>query len=80
MSIAWESFTPWASLAGGVMVGLAAALYRLGSGLVAGGVPDPAKGAGPSRSVRPLSSEPRVRLLHANVWRRRRPREARHAL
>ena len=32
MSIAWEHFTPWASLAGGLLVGLSAALFILLSG------------------------------------------------
>jgi uncharacterized membrane protein YedE/YeeE len=36
MSIAWSQFTPWASLAGGLVIGLATALYLLGSGRVAG--------------------------------------------
>jgi uncharacterized membrane protein YedE/YeeE len=34
--IAWPSFTPWAALGGGVLVGLAAALLLLFSGRVAG--------------------------------------------
>ena len=36
MNIAWNSFTPWASLAGGLLVGLAASLYVLGVGRIAG--------------------------------------------
>jgi uncharacterized membrane protein YedE/YeeE len=36
MSIAWDAFTPWSSLAGGVLIGLSAALLILGSGRVAG--------------------------------------------
>ena len=36
MNIAWEHFTPWSSLAGGLLIGLAAALYLLGNGRVAG--------------------------------------------
>jgi uncharacterized membrane protein YedE/YeeE len=36
MSIAWNAFTPWASLAGGLLIGLSAALYLLGDGRVAG--------------------------------------------
>ena len=36
MHIAWSSFTPWASLAGGLLVGLAAALLLLFNGRVAG--------------------------------------------
>ena len=36
MSIAWDAFTPWASLAGGALIGLSAALLILGSGRVAG--------------------------------------------
>jgi uncharacterized membrane protein YedE/YeeE len=36
MSIAWSSFTPWASLAGGLLIGLAAALFVLLNGRIAG--------------------------------------------
>jgi len=36
MTIAWDLFTPWSSLAGGLLIGLAAALYLLGDGRVAG--------------------------------------------
>ncbi|MDY0055400.1 MAG: YeeE/YedE family protein [Methyloversatilis sp.] len=36
MNIAWDAFTPWSSLAGGVLIGLSAALLILGSGRVAG--------------------------------------------
>jgi len=36
MNIAWDQFTPFMSLAGGVLIGLAAALYVLGSGRIAG--------------------------------------------
>ena len=36
MSIAWNEFTPWGSLAGGLLVGSAAALFILGNGRIAG--------------------------------------------
>jgi hypothetical protein len=36
MTIAWTSFTPWASLAGGLLVGVAAALLILFNGRIAG--------------------------------------------
>jgi uncharacterized protein len=36
MQIDWNQFTPWASLAGGLSIGLATALYLLGTGRVAG--------------------------------------------
>ena len=36
MHIAWSSFTPWPSLAGGLLVGLAAALLALFNGRIAG--------------------------------------------
>lgn len=36
MMIDWQQFTPWASLAGGAVIGLATALYLLGNGRVAG--------------------------------------------
>lgn len=36
MGIDWNHFTPWASLAGGLVIGLATALYLLGVGRVAG--------------------------------------------
>ena len=36
MSIDWNAFTPWASLAGGALIGLAAGLFVLLNGRVAG--------------------------------------------
>jgi uncharacterized membrane protein YedE/YeeE len=36
MTIDWASFTPWASLAGGALIGLAAALFVLFNGRIAG--------------------------------------------
>jgi uncharacterized membrane protein YedE/YeeE len=36
MTIDWVNFTPWASLAGGVLIGLAAALFLLFNGRIAG--------------------------------------------
>jgi len=36
MTIDWMHFTPWAALAGGVMIGLAAALLLLFNGRIAG--------------------------------------------
>ncbi len=36
MTIDWQAFTPWASLAGGVLIGVAAALLALLNGRIAG--------------------------------------------
>jgi len=36
MTIQWEQFTPWASLAGGVAIGIAAAMLILFNGRIAG--------------------------------------------
>ncbi|MES2958779.1 MAG: YeeE/YedE family protein [Pseudomonadota bacterium] len=36
MTIDWQSFTPWAALGGGLLIGLAAALFVLLNGRVAG--------------------------------------------
>lgn len=36
MSIDWVSFTPWSALAGGAMIGLAASIFALANGRVAG--------------------------------------------
>ena len=36
MTIDWNAFTPWSALAGGVLVGLAAAAFVLMSGRIAG--------------------------------------------
>lgn len=36
MSIDWINFTPWSSLAGGALIGLAASLFVLGNGRIAG--------------------------------------------
>lgn len=50
MSIDWNSFTPWSSLAGGVLIGVAVAMFVLLNGRIAGisgvigGLLKPAKG------------------------------------
>ena len=50
MTIDWSSFTPWSSLAGGVLIGIAAAMFVLLNGRIAGisgilgGLFKPAKG------------------------------------
>ncbi len=36
MTIAWNAFTPWSSLSGGVLIGLAAAMFLLLNGRIAG--------------------------------------------
>jgi len=36
MAIDWANFTPWASLAGGILIGLSAAIFVLFSGKIAG--------------------------------------------
>jgi uncharacterized membrane protein YedE/YeeE len=36
VTIVWTAFTPWTSLAGGALIGLAAALFVLANGRVAG--------------------------------------------
>ncbi|KMQ74486.1 YeeE/YedE family protein [Marinobacter subterrani] len=36
IEIAWSSFTPWSSLAGGILIGLAAASFLLLNGRIAG--------------------------------------------
>ncbi len=36
MTIDWPQFTPWASLAGGLVIGLATALFLFGNGRIAG--------------------------------------------
>ena len=36
MSVDWNAFTPWSSLAGGVLIGLAAAMFALLNGRIAG--------------------------------------------
>ena len=36
MTIAWNNFTPWASLAGGLLLGLASALFILVNGRILG--------------------------------------------
>lgn len=50
MAIDWNAFTPWASLAGGVLIGIAVAMFALLNGRIAGisgvvgGLLRPAKG------------------------------------
>lgn len=56
MIIAWTQFTPWASLAGGVLIGLATALLLLGQGRIAGiaGIlASPLRALAAHRSLRP---------------------------
>lgn len=36
MSIDWNAFTPWSALAGGVLIGIAAAMFALLNGRIAG--------------------------------------------
>lgn len=36
MTIDWTHYTPWASLGGGLLIGVATALYLLGTGRIAG--------------------------------------------
>ena len=36
MSVAWNEFTPWSALAGGALIGLAAAMFMLLNGRIAG--------------------------------------------
>lgn len=36
MNIDWLNFTPWSALAGGALIGLAAAIFVLGNGRIAG--------------------------------------------
>ena len=36
MTVDWNSFTPWMSLGGGALIGLATAIYLLGLGRIAG--------------------------------------------
>ena len=36
MSVDWNAFTPWSSLAGGVLIGIAAAMFALLNGRIAG--------------------------------------------
>lgn len=36
MTIDWANFTPWTSLAGGVLIGLATAMFLLLNGRIAG--------------------------------------------
>jgi uncharacterized membrane protein YedE/YeeE len=56
MHIAWNLFTPWSALVGGLLIGLASALYVLGNGRVAGIagiVASPLRAALSSLSLRP---------------------------
>jgi uncharacterized protein len=36
MTLDWNAFTPWSALTGGLLIGLASALYLFGSGRIAG--------------------------------------------
>ena len=56
MNISWTQFTPWASLAGGLLIGAATALFLFGNGRIAGIagiVASPLKAVLTGRSLRP---------------------------
>ena len=36
MTVDWINFTPWSSLAGGALIGLAVSLFAVGNGRIAG--------------------------------------------
>ena len=75
MSINWSAFTPWSSLAGGVLIGIATAMFVLLNGRIAGisgvlgGLLKPAKGDVGWRLafVLGLVSAPLAYLLFNNV-------------
>ncbi|RZS56940.1 YeeE/YedE family protein [Sphaerotilus mobilis] len=59
MTIAWDTFTPWASLIGGLLIGLASALFLIGNGRIAGIagiVASPLRALTSGRSLRPEST------------------------
>lgn len=59
MTIDWLHFTPWASLAGGLVIGLATALFLFGNGRIAGIatiVASPLQALVTGRSLRPDAS------------------------
>ena len=77
MTIDWNAFTPWSSLAGGVLIGIAAAMFALLNGRIAGisgvlgGLLKPVRGdiAWRVAFVLGLLSAPLVYLLIAEVPR-----------
>jgi uncharacterized membrane protein YedE/YeeE len=77
MTIDWNAFTPWSSLAGGVLIGIAAAMFALLNGRIAGisgvlgGLLKPVRGdmAWRVAFVLGLLSAPVVYLLIAEVPR-----------
>lgn len=59
MNIDWAHFTPWASLAGGLVIGVATALFLFGNGRIAGIagiVASPLRAALAGTSLRPETS------------------------
>jgi uncharacterized membrane protein YedE/YeeE len=77
MTVDWNAFTPWSSLAGGVLIGIAAAMFALLNGRIAGisgvlgGLLKPVRGdmAWRAAFVLGLLSAPLVYLLIAEVPR-----------
>jgi len=77
ITIDWHAFTPWAALAGGLVVGVAAAMFALLNGRVAGisgilgGLLHPARGDAPWRVafVLGLVAAPAAYALFARVPR-----------
>lgn len=62
MTIDWNAFTPWHALAGGLLIGLASALFVLGNGRIAGIAGIVASPLGALVAGRSLAPE-RTRLL-----------------
>ena len=77
MTIDWNAFTPWSALAGGVLIGLAAAMFLLLNGRIAGisgivgGLLRPVRGdiAWRAAFVAGLLAAPAVYLLFAELPR-----------
>ncbi len=75
MTIAWDTFTPWASLIGGLLIGLATALFLIGNGRIAGIagiVASPLRAVTSGRSLRPETTRLlfiRGLLLAPWLWR-----------
>jgi uncharacterized protein len=60
MTIDWTHFTPWSALAGGLLIGLATALFLLGTGRVAG--------------IAGIVASPLRALVGGGAWREQAPR------
>ena len=77
MSIGWNAFTPWSSLVGGVLISVAAAMFMLLNGRIAGVIRSAFQSLDPQRIEQVLLAL-RLRTAEAGPEEHRRDASRRH--